>query len=116
MGLFQEGHTQSKGRPKGAKNKLSIDIRQEFFEVYDGMGGHDAFQAWAQKHPKYFYQMFARMACNTLEVNLNQQEDFLESIAVQDAAAISQDQLQLMDTVNIIKPVNKVCIPILQAL
>ncbi len=39
MPLFEKGNTFGVGRPKGSKNKIKIDVREEVFAVYEELGG-----------------------------------------------------------------------------
>ncbi len=80
---FQEGNTNGVGRPKGSKNKLNIDIKNAFDNVYDKMGGEETLLKWAQGHKKSFYEIWARMYPKKLQASIEHHphEDFIKRCA-----------------------------------
>ncbi len=59
------------GRPKGAKDKLSKNIKDNFEAVFDKLGGVDGFYDWAKKNAHTqaaFYQMFSKMLPSNVDV------------------------------------------------
>ena len=59
--MFRSGRTKTGGRRKGVVNRLTGTMREAVQVVYDGMGGHEAFTAWAKKHPTEFYKIASRL-------------------------------------------------------
>ncbi len=58
---FQKGQPKRGGRKKGTPNKLTWTFKEAIATAYDGIGGHEAFTAWARKHPTEFYKIAARL-------------------------------------------------------
>lgn len=51
-GAFKKGEKRpGQGRPKGAKNKLTIAAKDAIASVADGLGGVERMIAWAQEDP-----------------------------------------------------------------
>lgn len=50
-----------KGRPKGAKNKATVSMKQAFAEAFDELGGAEALAKWAKEDPKTFYQLASKL-------------------------------------------------------
>jgi hypothetical protein len=50
-----------KGRPKGAKNRLSQAFKEATMLVFEEIGGTSAFADWARRHPTDFYKICARL-------------------------------------------------------
>lgn len=47
------------GRPKGCKNKVSMDAREAIAVVYERLGSHEAFFKWVKASPEnkdWFYK------------------------------------------------------------
>lgn len=49
------------GRVKGTPNKLTTAFKTAVLTVYQGIGGDDAFTAWAQENQTEFYKIAARL-------------------------------------------------------
>lgn len=50
-----------KGRPKGARNKLTKSAKEAFSLAFDTMGGAEGLARWARTHPTQFYALYARL-------------------------------------------------------
>ena len=58
---FKKGNP---GRPKGAKDRISHNIKENFEAVFEKLGGVDGFFEWAGKNNQTqsaFYQMYSKM-------------------------------------------------------
>ena len=90
MAKFAQGNTFSTGRKKGARNRLTNDVRAAFHKAYDGMGGFDengkpltgdeAFLKWARENQTEFYRMYAKMIPHTAELGDDLHEDFVATL------------------------------------
>lgn len=58
MAKFGPGN---KGRPKGAKGKLTTVFKEAVMIAYQGIGGDTAFTSWAEKNPTEFYKIASRL-------------------------------------------------------
>jgi len=58
------------GRPKGSKDKISKNIKNNFEAVFEKLGGIDGFYAWAKKpgNQGHFYQMYSKMLPSNVDV------------------------------------------------
>jgi len=48
------------GKPKGAISKFT-QLREDFFEAYQQMGGVQGLLTWAKEHPSEFYPMIFKL-------------------------------------------------------
>ncbi|WP_375598324.1 hypothetical protein [Devosia sp. Naph2] len=51
----------SPGRPKGAPNKTTVQVKAALEKAYDGIGGLEAFTAWARENQTEFYKLYAKL-------------------------------------------------------
>jgi len=49
------------GRQKGSVNRITRAFKDAVRVVYDDIGGHAAFAAWARENPGDFYRIAARL-------------------------------------------------------
>lgn len=49
------------GRQPGTPNKLTAAFKDAVRIVYEDIGGHAAFAAWARENPTEFYRLAARL-------------------------------------------------------
>jgi hypothetical protein len=100
--VFQKGNKLSTGRAKGAKNKLTNDVRSAFHKVYNEMGenihvdgrpmtGHEAFLSWARDNPTEFYRLYGKMIPATAELTGDVHEDFVDNLIFE------EEQLNLVE-------------------
>lgn len=85
--LFQKGNP---GKQHGVKNKLTIDIRDKFYQSYESIGindnitGDEAFFAWSRQNKKTFYTLFAKLAPTNLNIHDGREhESFIDRMAQQ---------------------------------
>jgi hypothetical protein len=57
------------GRPRGSPNKLTTLMHEGLQYVYNELGGHDAFAAWARKHPSQLYALLPKSILREREAN-----------------------------------------------
>lgn len=104
--LFQPGVDNGGGRRKGSKNKITMDIRDKFYHVYDDMGkldkvsGDEAFLNWARINKKTFYTLFAKLAPTNLNIHDGREhESFIDRMANQilEANAVQVDTIDTLD-------------------
>lgn len=50
-----------KGRPKGAINKTTREVKEAILQVFDDIGGVEAFAAWASRNPTEFYKLYGKL-------------------------------------------------------
>ena len=55
-----QGH-KTGGRQQGTPNKITTVFKDAVRIVYDDIGGHSAFAAWAKDNPGEFYKIAARL-------------------------------------------------------
>ena len=95
MARFEQGNTFSTGRKKGARNKLTNDVRAAFHKAYANMGGFDengklietgdeAFLKWARENQTEFYRLFAKMIPKTAELPDDIHEDFVDTLVFEE--------------------------------
>ena len=58
-GRFLQGH--GIGRPKGSRNRLTMDVAGGMLEAWEEIGGADHMAAWARDNPTAFYNLLARL-------------------------------------------------------
>lgn len=102
MGQFEKGNKLSTGRAKGAKNKLTNDVRAAFHRVYDEMAhnqevdgkkvtGHEAFLSWARENQTEFYRLYGKMIPATAELTGDIHENFVDELVFE------EEQLHLVE-------------------
>ncbi len=93
---FEKGNKYG-GRKRGAKNRLTNDVRQIFHDVYENMGadkvnpetgkpltGNEAMLEWARDNPTEFYRLYGKMIPTTAEITGDVHEDFLEMLVLKE--------------------------------
>ncbi len=102
------------GRPKGARNKITNDVRQIFHRVYEEMGdsmeitdkvtgekrpctGHEAMLLWAKTNQTEFYRLYGKMIPNTQEIQTDNHEDFLDELVIEADAKIVAPEAKAID-------------------
>ena len=60
------------GRPKGSKDKISKNIKENFEQVFGKLGGIDGFHDWAKKprNQGHFYQMYSKMLPSSIDMDV----------------------------------------------
>jgi hypothetical protein len=68
---FQAGKPKTGGRLPGTPNRLTGAFREAVLRVYNGLGGHAAFLAWARENQTEYYKIAARL----IPTEIHQEED-----------------------------------------
>ena len=71
------------GRPRGSQNKITKNIRNNFEEVFEKLGGVNGFYLWAKKtgNQGQFYQMYSKMLPSNIDLDAsNELKTILERI------------------------------------
>jgi hypothetical protein len=105
MARFKQGNTFGKGRPKGSRSKVNVDIRECFSWAFEQAGGREELAKWAKTNRKTFYQIYAKLAPKEVDMNVRQQEAFIETLANQEL--IEEAQVMELQT-NSISSKNKI--------
>lgn len=93
--LFKPGESGNpKGRPVGAKNKITADLRRLFLDVADKLhpdGAEEALLEWA-KNPRNqgkYWELIARMLPKTVDVSIDEpdKKEQLDELARAEARA-----------------------------
>lgn len=50
-----------RGRVKGVRNKLTREVKEVISQVFEDIGGINAFGKWAQAEKTEFYKMYAKL-------------------------------------------------------
>ena len=59
------------GRPKGSPNKITHDMREAFTQTLDELGGVDYLKQFAQKNPKVFVTLLAKMLPRQISADIS---------------------------------------------
>jgi hypothetical protein len=65
--------TPGSGRQTGTPNRLTTQFKDAVRTVYEDIGGHAAFAAWARENPGAFYQIASKLI--PAEVNVRGQHE-----------------------------------------
>lgn len=57
------------GRQAGTPNKITAQFKDAVRIVYEDIGGHAAFAAWARENPSEFYKIAARLIPSEVNVS-----------------------------------------------
>lgn len=55
------------GRPKGLKNKFTVDLKAAYLEAFERRGGVQGLMEWAEKSPDIFYGQVSKMLPKEIE-------------------------------------------------
>jgi hypothetical protein len=58
------------GRPKGAKNKITANVKENIISVFTRLGGTAAMAKWAGENLTEYYKIYARLAPTQVEVDV----------------------------------------------
>ena len=68
-GRFVKGHSGNPGgKPQGAVSKLT-QLKEDFFTIYDKLGGMEGLLGWAKEHPTEFYTMLYKLMPRTADAD-----------------------------------------------
>lgn len=71
-GKYQKGQVKTGGRKKGTPNKLTIDVKQVAFDVFEELGGMKGATIFFKKNnvtKAQFYNLFFKMLPSNLKVS-----------------------------------------------
>lgn len=77
--MFQPGKPKTGGRQPGTPNQLTGAFREAVLHVYNGLGGHAAFLAWARENQTDFYRIAARL----IPAELRSEEDRTVTVIIE---------------------------------
>lgn len=58
-----------KGRPKGALNKSSKEVKDNLLEVFERIGGVEGMAKWAMRNKTEFYKLYSKLLPIQLQGN-----------------------------------------------
>lgn len=58
------------GRQKGTPNKSTAAVKEALSLAFDGMGGVEQLQTWAQGNPTEFYKLWVKMLPQDVNANV----------------------------------------------
>ena len=61
------------GRPPGAKNAITKDLKKAYLGAFDAMGGMAGLIAWGKKSPDLFYSQISKLLPKGLEIKSDQE-------------------------------------------
>lgn len=61
MANHKRTKTSGQGRPKGSKNKLTVEAKEAFRLAAEGIGGVEALTAWGREAPDKFWPLYAKL-------------------------------------------------------
>jgi len=76
---FRKGKPKTGGRRLGVSNKFTGAFKEAVQIVYNRLGGHDAFLAWARKNRTEYYRIAARLIPGEMQEG-HGEEDVMISI------------------------------------
>jgi hypothetical protein len=90
-GRFIKGYSGNPiGKPRGAVSKLGR-LKEDFFGVYNKMGGKNGLFAWAKEHPTEFYTMLYKLLPRTANTDAQVMElSYEERLQLMIAGSIDQ--------------------------
>ena len=59
------------GRKKGTPNKNTVEIKTALEKAFDGIGGVEAFTAWAKGNRELFYPIWVKLLPKDVNLNAN---------------------------------------------
>jgi hypothetical protein len=59
------------GRPKGSKDKIGRQCKENIIAVFDAIGGIKAMATWARRNKGEFYKLYARLIPNYVQATVN---------------------------------------------
>jgi hypothetical protein len=62
------------GRPKGARNKLTANVKENIIAVFTKLGGTAAMAKWAGENLTEYYKIYARLAPTQVEVDVEHRD------------------------------------------
>lgn len=70
--MWKKGESgNSKGRPTGSQNKLTVSFKQALHDTFDKLGGVDHMYDWASAEPTEFYKIYAKTLPTEIKGQVN---------------------------------------------
>ena len=63
------------GRPKGKKNKFTVDLKAAYMEAFEQRGGVKGLLEWAEKSPDIFYGQVSKMLPKEIAATIDDKRD-----------------------------------------
>ena len=63
------GNPKGVGRPKGRRNRLTVEVKAALETVFEERGGTAGLKAWSDQDPGAFYQLWGRLLPKELKAN-----------------------------------------------
>ena len=71
----------SRGRPKGAKNRLGRTVRENVVAVFNRLGGTAGMAEWARDNQSEFYRIYARLIPIEAAVNVDMSHSIISILS-----------------------------------
>ncbi len=71
-----------KGRPKGSANKSTMAVKEALSAAFDGMGGVERLQTWAQANETEFYKLWVKMLPQDVNANVAGKVSIIQLVGV----------------------------------
>lgn len=65
------GSRSGSGRPKGARNKITLGIKENVEEVFKSLGGVNAMTDWARENPTEFYKLYSKLLPKNIDATVD---------------------------------------------
>jgi UDP-N-acetylglucosamine pyrophosphorylase len=73
-------------RPKGARNKLSADVKDNVLAVFNRLGGSATMAEWAQANLSEFYAIYARLLPKQVDATIVE----VHEVRIADASVLAE--------------------------
>jgi hypothetical protein len=61
------------GRPPGASNKITKDLKKAYLGAFDALGGMEGLINWGKKQPDLFYTQISKLLPKGVEIKTDQE-------------------------------------------
>ena len=61
------------GRPPGAKNKITKDLKKVYLQAFEKLGGLQGLVDWGEKSPDLFYGQISKLLPKGIEIKTDQE-------------------------------------------
>jgi len=86
------------GRQRGTPNRITTAFKDAVRFVYDDIGGHSAFAAWARENPTEFYKIAARLIPSEVNVKADNTLTVIVDRGVGSADLLPQPAMPVLKT------------------
>ena len=74
---FEKGKSGNpNGRPKGSKNKIAKQLKEDIFQAYENLGGVDYLQDLAVENPPAFKDLLAKLLPTAIQKEVGRPGEF----------------------------------------